>query len=527
MIPLHSVPLLCVVLVALLGASRQIRAEDPPKAAVLLSVEVTALESGQTLHGARCGLQRAGARSGYARFAAPAYRGKLAIQDGDLLHVYVRGRDFARVALTKGQRSAKVALKLASRQCAIKLEGADMEGVRSRLTWWIEPIGNWSRSGPILERIDQSMVGATARRTVPAGADIYLTVESSHAIAWPRMAAVQFAAGAGNARKDDHEKDGDKRRDETEPGQQPGQEPDGSVTLTVDRAWRPIVRLRGISRVPHFDLFPDYGTQAPGPPARNDAWRWAVAEPWWGREEEGFRDGKPHSILPAIPFYIVGTYGQVTVVRHVLPEGRLLDLHAVPAHRRLDALPLVDGQPVPIGTKILPGRLDLSTVGGFLDVAMGHARLAIEVTRRIAEGKRQGWAMELPAADWLTVWHPQTGMAHLQWKPGERPTGKRYRGGLVIRAPKGWVMDGKVFAFSGWKGGGRVNTTPPLQNLGRAVENVPTLRYAGLPPGWYTFLLEFELLEPVTGRRHVVKRRIEREIKAKVPPATYELSVPR
>ncbi len=133
----------------------------------------------------------------------------------------------------------------------------------------------------------------------------------------------------------------------------------------------------------------------------------------------------------------------------------------------------------------------------------------------------------MPAADWLTVWHPQTGLAHLPWKRGERPTGQRYRGGLIIRAPKGWVMDGKVYAFSGWQGTGRVNTTPPLQNLGRALENVSILRYAGLPPGWYTFLFELELLDPATGRRHVVKRRIQREIVATVPPATYELRVPR
>ena len=542
MIPFHSAPMRCVLLAALLGFSTQIRADDAPQSVALLSVEVTAVESGQILHGARCGLQRAGARRGYARFAGPDYRGKLAIQDGDLLHVYVRGRDLARLPLTKGQRSAKVALKLATRQCAVKLEGADMRGVRSRLTWWIEPSGNWNRAGPFTERIDQSIVGATARHVVPAGADIFVTVESEGAIVWPRMAPARFHGGARKARNSDHEEGGKNRQDEAESGENSDAQPEGIATLHVDRPWRPVVRLPANSGVPVVNLFPDYRVPAPGPPSRNDAWRWAVAEPLWGQDSGGqdsggLRNGAPNAIAPAVPFHIVVTCGQVTLVRHIRPEGPTLDLSTIPPHRALRVLPLVDGQPVPIGTSILPGRLDLATVGGFLDVAMSHARLAIEVNRRVveglvaegrvAEGRERAWAMQLPASDWLTIWHPKTGMAHLRWKPGERPTGKRYRGGLLVRAPKGWVMDGKISAFSDWKGTRRVNTTPPLGNLGRAVENAPSVRYRGLPSGWYTFIFDFELLEPATGRRHVVKHRIQRKIVANDPHATYQLRAPR
>lgn len=524
----------CVFLVVLLGSSRQIRAQDAPvedapagEAVALdakLVVEVTAAETGRVLHGAACGLQRAGTRRSYAQFQAPAYRGRPPIQEGDLLHVYVRGRDLVRIRLAKGQQGAKVALKLATRQSAVKLEGADTEDVRFRLTWWIEAAGEWEGKAPISARFEETVRGPRIRRVLPAEANLYVTVESPGVIVWPRMARlrpVAAAEGANPAKADRAEV---------------------RATLHVDQPWRPVIRFRAGKTAPQCDFFADYGVEPPGPPLRVDAWRWAVHKPWWGRGPGKLRSGAKLSILPAVPFHVVASYGHETVVLYCKPGQTEIRLDEAVKFRQVSAPPEVDGRSVRAGSFLLPGHLDIATVAGFLDVQLSYYRLVVRVPTSGPKGEERtaDWPgerpVELPAADWLTVWHPKDGLAHLRWKAGERPVGKRYRASMTVRSPRGWRMSGEIFAFPVWHGTGRVSTTPPLTNLGRTVQSAESLRIGGLPAGWYAFVFRLKLVDAKSGRKRRFDRRIEREIgqqaeeragNAEAHASSFTIPVPR
>jgi hypothetical protein len=414
----------------------------------------------------------------YARFDGPDYRGAAEIRAGDALLVYARGHDVARVPLTDGCRSAQVALAPATRKCVIDLQGAGEEDLRFQLVWSLH-VGSAIR--------DHYRLEARGRRVeclVPRGARVVVTVEGRGLLAWPRRAPVAKY-----------------------------------VRIHLERAWRPTLRIDVAGRAlrsTEVEFFPDLLIPPPGPAARTDAWKAAVNRAWWGRDT-ALHDGRPLAILPPVPLHAVATVNGRTVLRRFEPRGESLDLRRIPAPRELRALPLVDGAPPPAGTAILPGRLDVATVTAFLDIRRSHPHLAAIV----AGGQPQ--RILLAPSDWLTVWHVEHGLAHLRWRA--EPAGKRYPGTMVVRAPRGWTLEGSIAAYPVWRGTGTIKTVPPDTHLKRVCDGVAMLCFRGLRPGWHAFDIHVDLVKE--GRRHRVDYTHEVELPAARPHLEYHLREPQ
>ena len=500
-------PALIVTIAALGAATAQPAYAEEGR----LAVNVTAAGSGAVLHGAVCALQRAGADSPYARFKAPAYSGKTPVRGGDVLHVYARGHDLAQVKLAEGQRSIKVVLQPASRQVVIKLEGVDKEDVRARLTLYVWSPGKWRNRPPIRESYKLSPASHGELRkgltvSAPAGAELYLTAETDGMLCWPRMARVALLEG------------------EPEGGR-------GAVTVHIDRAWRPTLRLPQGEGDPFVDVLPDMGRQpkvngVPLHPRRADAWLWEVAVPWWGRGQRMIRDGERLTILPAIPFHIIVTTAKGTRVRYCEADGATtIDMRGKVGYRRVDPLPLVDGKVVDVGTHIVPGRLNLATLARFLDYADSHDRLCGKVG--IDPLRRRPREIELPESEWLTVWHPEQGLAHLEWKPGQRPSGRRYSGTLRVEPPRGWRLSGEVAVYPVWRGTGSTRTTPPLGFLSREVRDPRGIEFPGLQPGFYCVRFQAFLQPEAGGRKRRIEEWVEKQVSAGPKRTIYVARRPR
>ncbi|MHC4956075.1 MAG: hypothetical protein ACYTGZ_19700 [Planctomycetota bacterium] len=494
----------------LLIAKAPLTAEEPK-----FSVRVTAAETGQTLSGAKCGIVHVGSNRAYARFEPPNYSGAEAVVAGDTLYVYARGRDVARVTVADGQRVARVALKAASRQCSIRVrglrtkdaakdseKGAGAGDVRLRLLYWIAPPGRWSGAPPIADRYEEQIPARHVRRTVPAGADIYVTGRGEGVLIWPRGAKVPAQGG--------------------------------KVTLHAEYPWSPVIRFdpppkHGIGGH-RFDFLPDYSVQPPGPPLRVDEWKWEASRAWWGQDRERdngpVANGKRLSILPAVAFHLVGAINGQTVVRRCVPGEEEIDLRGAPPLRALAGLPIVDKSPTPGGSFILPGKLDVATIGGFLDV--GKTRRGVFIA--LPEKPPVGWdpgVLALAPSRWISVWHPRHGLAHLRWDEGKVPTGSRYGGSMAIHAPEGWVMDGTITSFPIWRGTRRVKITPPDGHLVRKVRRNRVIRYGGLRPAWHAFVFRLDLIEVGGGRRHPIDYTYEVEIPEDSPRRTYRFHPPK
>jgi hypothetical protein len=434
----------------------------------------------------------------YARFVAPDYFASRAessrvdgggeIRAGDKLLVYLRGHDVARVELTAGCRSVDVALLPASRKCVIDLQGAEEEDLRFQLVWTL-------RIGRVLrDHYREEVRGTRIPVRIPRGVRADVTVQRRGLVIWPRRAPL------------------------------PEQ---GDLQLRCEQPWRPTLRIDVTDRPmkpTELEFFPDFLVRPPGPAARTDAWRAAVNQPWWGRTV-ALGDGRPLWIAPAVPLHAVATVGGRTVVRRVEPGAKVVDLRDIALPIQLPALPLVDGRPAPSGSFILPGRLDVATAAAFLDVRHSHPHLALLVAE-IHPQKGQPRSLALAPSDWLTVWHPERGLAHLRWTKDAIPQGRRFPGTMVIRAPGGWVLEGTIAAYPIWRGSGAVKTIPPDNHLQREFDRVPQARYRGVRPGWHAFDIHVDLVQDKTGRRHRVDHTHEVELPAAHPHMEFRLHAP-
>jgi len=398
----------------------------------------------------------------------------------------------ARILMAKGQRGVDVTLEPASRQCAIELAGTGKGDVRLRLMWWIEPSGDWIGQKPIVDTYHEDVARLPLRRIIPAGAAVFVIIDAAERLSgrlsgelsgrlyWPRTSFVPLE----NSR----------------------------IVLHEDAAWTPTIRIDAPvsdgAGPPALAFLPDYSFAPPGPPIRVDAWKWRVTVPGWGRRPRP-KDGDKLSILPPVPILALVSIDGTTVARRFKPGDGVVDLRRGKRkseesghYRRLSAVPQVDRKPAPPGSFVLPGRLDVATIGSLIASRSQFPGMVVALP-----ADRRGVLpadADLVPADWLTVWHPRFGLSHMRWPRAGIPGGKWYPGSMVIRAPKGWLLDGSVVAFPIWRGTGRVQTTPPVAPLRRKFRNVSEVRFGGLRPGWHSFVMRLDLVQPDSARRHPV-----------------------
>jgi hypothetical protein len=101
--------------------------------------------------------------------------------------------------------------------------------------------------------------------------------------------------------------------------------------------------------------------------------------------------------------------------------------------------------------------------------------------------------VSLAAADWLTAWHPQTGLAHLEWPADRPPQGSAYKGLVVVTSPPGFSVAGTVSVYPVWKGTGRVRSLHPDDLLRQSFDGTDRLRFPGLRPGRYALRIAVKL----------------------------------
>jgi hypothetical protein len=148
----------------------------------------------------------------------------------------------------------------------------------------------------------------------------------------------------------------------------------------------------------------------------------------------------------------------------------------------LVARPVVDGAPVPDGTVLIPGRLDLAVARG---MAVRPCRAA--GVSHFVHARSDFPNVRLAGSKVLTAIHPQHGVAWLRFDGRSAPTGAWERGEIVVRSPDGRPLRWWIGVESGSDVplvGGYVGDTRPvgLDDPTGAREFV----VRGLPPGDYT-----------------------------------------
>ena len=450
----------------------------------ILTIRVLDQETGRELSDPQCALVDPVRRVARAKFRGWTYSGDVTPRAGDELFVYRRGYDLARVALDPSERTVTARLRRA-RTCVVRVGSGDHPGMELAV---VTALKAWQPS-PILDE-HRVALPADGRLEVPVpeGLQPFIVVLDGEHCAWPKAFWVQ-AGGAYD------------------------------VTVESPRLLRVLRDAQpprvGTSVETYLDLLWD----PPFERARVDAWRnMAAFESGW--LAEAFRKaGEFMSVLPDAPFHLFVVLDNRPVYRYVSRRDEVLDLRRpfrtkVVAHR-----PIVDGRPVPPGTVLAPGRLDRYAVSD-LTSPSGSGRFHHR-TADVAVWPE----IRLPPSEWLTIWHPDHGLAHVAWREGRTPRGRTYPGRLTVTAPEGFRATGYVLAYPTWPGEWRV--TPVTARLRRDFGGSRSISFPGMRPAHYGLDIQVTLTEVVTGRVAHLQQLREITVTEKDLSPTYRLSVPR
>jgi hypothetical protein len=394
-----------------------------------------------------------------------------------LLCVYRRGYDLARIALGEPTGPVTVPLTRAADACTLEVEGAGC-GLLVRVSVTVPGAG---RRGPLRDYYECASDGSRIRLALSRGTVAGLLVLPHRGVAWP----IAFRAKPGAVHSLRYEP----------PRELPvlasGELAQESLEFLPDRLWVP-------------DAEPD----------RVDAWRWHLNRARWIE-----LCGETLSISPDVPFHCFTAVEGRPVYRYVTREAPALDLRDPDSPATVAARPWVDGAPAPEGSLLAPGRLDACAVAALWQLRRSLPGCCL----RLGPGSARWPRPMLPAAAWLTLWHPDLGLAHLRWERERRPAGRTRPGVLLVLPPPGWGVSGRVAVYPVWKGAGRVRTVPPVGLLGKRFEGGRRLRFPGLPPGRYGLEIDVELEDPSTGRTVAVEGAGEIDLPRSRPSAVYRL----
>ena len=455
-----------------------------------LPLRVEDAETGKVIPRYWCGLVARGTRETYARFDQRGYRGRRVPRPGDALYVHARGYSLGALALGPEAdraggpvRPTVVRLARSAASTPLSIEPAPREKVRIDVR--LRPSGNWT-GGPPLEVLSVLHGRGPWRVDIPAGmVAMCMAVGDGADIVWPVFFSIR---------------------------------PNRPAQLRLRRARA--VRVKWDTLPPRkAEFFADRLCQPDAKPREIDAWRWKMIRPWWVSSALS-PDQRVLRLAPDIPLHVFAAVDGKPFYRH-LPRGGLdLDLTGVGRTRALAAVPLIDGRPAPSGTLVGPGRLD------GLTLCVAHASGGLRGCTARLGPPNAFRALRLPAADWLTAWHPVQGLAHLRWDDAGRATGKTCPGQLVVRFPQGRAT-GWITVFRTWRGAGQVKTSVPSVGRHRDLSGAASTTFRGLPPGLYGVNMDLKIVAAdgkAVGR--VTKSR-NVEVLGGVEPTRWDLRILR
>ncbi|NJN14352.1 MAG: hypothetical protein HC813_01515 [Planctomycetes bacterium] len=202
------------------------------------------------------------------------------------------------------------------------------------------------------------------------------------------------------------------------------------------------------------------------------------------------------TLIPRSPCHMFWVVRREPCYLYASPAETRIDLSGMPRQKTILARPTVGGEPLPEGSWLFPGRLDLVSCSSVLELQQSLAGCFL----RLGAPDETWEGRTLPAADSLTAWHPDLGLVHYGWKADERPEGALYPGCAVVELAPGRKAIGRVSVYNIWKGTGKIRTTPPEKLLRRSfTEETRTLTFRGLPPGAYSFYFQVFFTDPATG----------------------------
>ena len=420
------------------------------------------------------------------------------------LFVYLRGYDLVERELAQGVVRADVILRPIQRPCVLVVSGPGMEKETFRLSV-VGDMGRRNASGwprdLIADSFDLDFKGPRVSLPVARGLHFTTMVQVGSGVVWPIGLRLR---------------------------------PGRTHQLHYRTPWTVRLRPSGVRNVlarDAFEFVPDRMWQ-PREMSRDrvDAWRWMLNGPMW-LSQLFPPAGDSMAVTPRVAFHLWIDHGGVPIYRHLAPPSpaepaqpaqpanpgdcaeSVLDLR--PPYRAVAIVerPLLDGNPIPGGTLLASGRLDLQALAMIWDQ---RERLPGFTFR--APGRAAAWPqLRLADAAWLTLWHPDLGLAHMAWPqetkraPGRsRPlNAKTYRARLRVTAAAGGLFSGSLYFYPVWSGAGAVSTVPPAGILLHRFGPTVRLIYRGLRPGRYGIECKVRFLENARagGADSALKRR--------------------
>lgn len=171
----------------------------------------------------------------------------------------------------------------------------------------------------------------------------------------------------------------------------------------------------------------------------------------------------------------------------VAATDEAIDLSPRGPARALTVEPRLGGVPLGEGGLVAPGRLDW--IGAATIASLGPRRASGALLVR-----GPAWApVTLPPEDWITLWHPDRGLAHVRWLPegdGAEVSldGDPEPGAIEFRADgdapfAAWIIAWPVNASAASAGGGGLVSRPGVRALRRECDGVVSFVLRGLPLG--------------------------------------------
>ncbi len=393
---------------------------------------------------------------------------------GDRLYVYNRNYDLV-VVLVNAKTPARVRVELKRARTATvvvkDVNQQDLRGLRVEVRHFHS---GWDKGAPVF---DVRRVGIPTGRlevSVPAGVDNMIEVIGDSVIAWPPGTFLR--AGV-------------------------------TTVMHVDRGrFVPVAWPAGLpaEERQYVLCIPDRTAATPGPPRRIDAWRWYTNGDRWRIEtvtKTGLR------VLPDSAFHLFWVADDGPRYRYASRKTARIDLSGAAVTQQLK-WPQVDGRPVPEGTWIGVGRLDMTALN--LMKSYNPSGVFVEANRR--KWKRRPPRLAVSAT--LTCWHPKFGLAHAPWRKGEVPNGRSHPSRIRLKFPGGVEVEGKLATFAMWRGTGTLFISAPCENMAIRFQKRAAAVYPGVrSDAWYGVLVKVVLTDPRTGK----VRRIDRNVSIKTP----------